>query len=154
MGDDLVMWLRRQIRLQLTLAAVKPLVDLQGNVPVPPAPAYRQYVDGEPWVSFTRDSLIRHLVTSGVLVTSESPEAWFGDWPMGDLTPLMAPADPRDTISRCEAELAILDEHSPGEIEPEACRRCKGSLAVPCRTVRLLGSGYKHRPGWEIRWAK
>ena len=53
--------------------------------------------------------------SSGVLVTSEPTEtdAWHGTWLTGDssLTRLMEANDPQDTIARCEAELAILDEH-------------------------------------------
>ena len=60
--------------------------------------------------------------------------------------------DPQDVIARCEAELAILDEHGPSEVAPDACRRCKGGLAFPCRTVRLLASGYRHRPGYAEAW--
>lgn len=61
--------------------------------------------------------------------------------------------DPRremhDAIADCEAKLAILDEHEPSEIAPDACRCCKGSLAYPCRTVRLIGYGCRHRPGYR-----
>jgi len=67
--------------------------------------------------------------------------------------------DPQDTIARCEAELAILDEHYPqdrGESIPGAdCGICwhvgvpGASEPYPCRTVRLLASGYKHRPGYR-----
>ena len=56
-------------------------------------------------------------LSSGVLVTSEPTETdtWHGTWPMGDssLARLMEANDPQDTIARCEAELAILDEHGP-----------------------------------------
>jgi hypothetical protein len=152
MDDDLVTWLRRQIRLRLTLATIVPVVDYQGDEPAPPAPAYRQYVDGVPWYDFTRDSLVRHLVTSGVLVTGEPPETWLGAWRMDDLTPLMAPGDPQETLARCKAELAILDQHPSNDFEkyPE-CAHCAVEH-FPCRTVRLLGSGYKHRAGYREEW--
>ena len=100
--------------------------------------------------------------SSGVLVTGEPTEAdtWHGTWPMGDssLTRLMEANDPRDTIARCEAELAILDEHGgapgidPGEV---CCVRCGDypQEPHPCRTVRLLASGYRHRPGYQEAWA-
>jgi hypothetical protein len=61
-------------------------------------------------------------------------------------------SDPQDAIARCEAELAILDEHAPSEAAPDTCRCCKGSMAVPCPTIRRLGSGYRHRPGYLEDW--
>jgi hypothetical protein len=88
----------------------------------------------------------------------------------------IAANDPQDTIARCEAELAILDEHaSDGDrIDPE-CVGCaarhpascecgwqsaggqhwRTAAPYPCRTVRLLASGYKHRPGYrEEDWKR
>jgi hypothetical protein len=77
----------------------------------------------------------------------------------------IAANDPRDTIARCEAELAILDEHEPrvGYDQPEGdltpiCVRCADDrmygYAYPCRTVRLLLSGYRFCPGWREGWAR
>lgn len=72
--------------------------------------------------------------------------------------------DAQDVIARCEAALAILDEHGPdGTIAPLSCQACscEGALVgtdcfaavdYPCRTVRLLISGYRHRPGWREGW--
>lgn len=64
----------------------------------------------------------------------------------------IATHDPRDTISRCEAELALLDlyaevQHMDYEdTEPEyACGRAVGLGEA----VRLLTSGYRHRDGWK-----
>ena len=98
---------------------------------------------------------------------------WHGTWAIGDssLTRLMEANDPRDTIARCETELAILDEHaSDGDtIDPE-CVRCAGNhpylcecgagdgrhwrtaQPYPCRTVRLLLRGYQFRPGFREEW--
>ena len=83
--------------------------------------------------------------------------------------------DPQDTIARCEAELAILDEHlilRRGEM-PEGyeefsvcyppgipglncgCVTChyKGHGGVNeygiCRTVKFLASGYRHADGYR-----
>jgi hypothetical protein len=64
---------------------------------------------------------------------------------------------------RAEAELAILDEHRPdrGHDQPDGdltliCRACADDrmygYPYPCRTVRLLGSGYQHRPGYQEGW--
>lgn len=120
--------------------------------------------------------------SSGVLVTGEPTETdtWHGTWPMGDssLARLMEANDPQDTIARCEAELAILDEHAltwPGGepeyetvdepvtdshggvhyvvvrgdlIPPYTCRICGYDDGRPCKTVRLLAGGYRHRPGF------
>lgn len=101
----------------------------------------------------------------------------------------IAANDPRDTIARCEAELAILDEHAPvADYPPESiaehrargwpeyqltmmaamvyCARCHvwvddaredesqcNPVGYPCKTVRLLGHGYRHRPGYRAEWA-
>jgi len=118
-------------------------------------------------------------LSSGVLVTGEPTEAdtWHGTWPMGDssLSRLMEANDPRDTIARCEAELAILDEHyilhrgDTNELYEEfsvcyppgipglncGCVTCHyiGHGGVNeygiCRTVKFLASGYQHRPGYR-----
>ena len=58
-------------------------------------------------------------LSSGVLMTvdpdapQDDRDTWDGVHPMGDssLTRLMEANDPQDTIARCKAELAILDEH-------------------------------------------
>lgn len=74
----------------------------------------------------------------------------------------------RELAARCEAELAILDEHAPTDwtvYGDRCCRRCKYDddeperdemhhwAVFPCRTVRLLGSGYRGRPGYREEWA-
>jgi hypothetical protein len=72
--------------------------------------------------------------------------------------------DPRDTIARCDAELAILDEHQaypatyPGEYD-FGCPRCSphagdGIVDPPgwCPTVKHLASGYQFRPGYQEAW--
>lgn len=78
-------------------------------------------------------------------------------------------------IARADAELAILDEHYGVQailegIAQQACRRCSDRIpddmrlpggdlwhAVepsPCKTIRLLASGYRHRPGYKAEeWA-
>jgi Family of unknown function (DUF6221) len=85
----------------------------------------------------------------------------------------IAANDPRDTSARCEAELAILDEHaSDGDARWPECIRCadthpancdcgweagggehrRAAHAYPCRTVRLLASSYRHRDGYKEEW--
>ena len=74
----------------------------------------------------------------------------------------MAMNDPRDVIARCEAELAIMDEHAPEWIDyrdgdgiERASRECIACEPpgtpdnYPCRTVILLASGYRHWPGYR-----
>lgn len=73
----------------------------------------------------------------------------------------MAIHDPRDTIARCEADLALLDEHAVDDTGfGKYCRVCSeystkpgegGELepaGAPCRTVRILACGYKNRAGY------
>jgi hypothetical protein len=63
--------------------------------------------------------------------------------------------DPQDTIARCEAELAILDEHGLYDVNDEAyCRICGDcpQVAYPCRTVSLLAAAYRHREGYARYW--
>jgi hypothetical protein len=143
--DDFTAWLRQRIQARLALA--------RGTI---------ELGNAEVWTE----------PSSGVLVTGDDDENhWHGTWAMGDstLTRLMAANDPRDTIARCEAELAILDEHAPdylskyGSPGPPLCRRCITAREgyeelwegdpYPCRTVRLLGSAYKHQPGYREEWA-
>lgn len=73
-----------------------------------------------------------------------------------------------EKAARANAELAILVEHhgedtAGGQV---ICHRCSDrnsdhpdiqdlwvAIAAPCRTVRLLGYGYRHRPGYREEWA-
>jgi hypothetical protein len=100
--------------------------------------------------------------SSGVLVTGEPTETdvWHGTWATGDssLTRLMEANDPQDTIARCEAELAILDEHPPYADDPDHCARCQNWLYAvaapwPCTTIRALAWGYRHRRGFPAAFA-
>jgi Family of unknown function (DUF6221) len=141
-GDELVPWLRRRIRERRYLAVHA--IEL-GNAAV-----------------WTEQS-------SGVLVTGEPTETdhWHGTWATGDssLTRLMEANDPRDTIARCEFELALLDEHKvirmpcrdargvPGHFcECATCGFGGPDRSYPCKTVRLLGYGYRFRPGYRKEW--
>lgn len=71
----------------------------------------------------------------------------------------IAENDPQDTIARCEAELAILAEHI--HMNGGSCLICHYQVGpqfrpapFPCRTVRLLASGYRHRDGFDERWLR
>ena len=128
--EEPVAWLRQRIRERLYLA--RHAIEL-GNA-----------------AEWTEQS-------SGVLVTGEPTEAdtWHGTWPMGDssLTRLMEANDPQDTIARCEAELAILDECEKALKVARTYKDGDGVLALACAktwldAVHLLAGGYKHRPGF------
>lgn len=100
-------------------------------------------------------------LSSGVLMTV-APDApqdnWDGVHPLGDssLTRLMEANDPQDTIARCEAELAILDACLPDASTEAALERGDisteeyvSSAIAGAAVLRLLGSGYKHWPGYR-----
>ena len=98
--------------------------------------------------------------SSGVLVTGDGDDSdpWRGTWVTGDssVTRLMEANDPRDTIARCEFELAVLDEHAVTELTG-CCRTCAGyqepRADYPCTTVRLLGYAYRFEDGYrEAEW--
>ena len=133
--DDFTTWLRQRIKARMALA--------QGTI---------ELGNNAEWQE----------LSSGVLVTGDGTDTdhWDGTWAMGDstLTRLMEANDPRDTIARCEAELAILDEHKPDRgIDPDemCCTTCGDypQVEYPCQTVRLLGAGYRHRRGYLPEWA-
>jgi hypothetical protein len=97
--------------------------------------------------------------SSGVLVTGEPPDGggtWDGTWPLGDssLTRLMAASDPQDTLARCEAELALLDEHG-GE---HMCYRSGRDGSTwdwwigDCLVMTTLAGAYRHHEGWAEHW--
>jgi len=127
---ELAAWLRQRIRERLYLA--RHVIEL-GNAAV--------------WIE----------QSSGVLVTGEPTEAdtWHGTWPMGDssLTRLMEANDPRDTIARCEAELAILDlyERQAARASENAMQEDRAWTLWP--VITLLGYGYRSRPGYHPEWA-
>lgn len=73
--------------------------------------------------------------------------------------------NPRDTIARCEAELALLDEHAIEDTgfgkycrvyaEYSTKRGEESELEpapAPCRTVQLVARGYRHRLGFQPEW--
>jgi hypothetical protein len=136
-NDDLVTWLREQISDRLAMA--------------------RHLIESE------AASAEWHEPCSGVLVTGTPThdDTWDGTHPLGDsrLVRFIVANDPRDTIARCEAELAILAAHDRPEhycplpvlpgVHGQFCSPAEG----PCWTVRLLGSGYKYRTGYQEEWA-
>jgi hypothetical protein len=114
--------------------------------------------------------------SSGVLVTGDGTDSdpWRGTWVTGDssVTRLMEANDPRDTIARCEAELAILDEYEAAKARREAEAGDYGAwvrgenlgprptfdgpspdlIAGLERSVRLIGCGYRFWDGYRAEW--
>ena len=138
MSDDLTTWLRKQIGQRK--AAARDLIESEAAAPE--------------W----------YEMTSGVLVTAppEHDDHWSGTFAIGDsrLTRFIAANDPRDTIARCDAELAVLAEHEAAVIVYEsqyATRDGVGNGVLSCiktleRVVRLIGSGYRFRDGYREEW--
>lgn len=68
--------------------------------------------------------------------------------------------DALERVADHEAKLAILDEHRQGDKGSVWCSRCDPDsdmytstiVFYPCRTVRLLGSAYRHRLGYREEW--
>ena len=78
----------------------------------------------------------------------------------------------REVTARCDAELAILEEHrewgadgpcmrcATWDTPPPGHERPPGSqfdlmgflVPWPCETARLLASGYQHREGYAAHW--
>lgn len=169
MSDDLTTWLRAQVEARLKLAREashetgghwwRGTQDLYGDGSrVPVGPMY----GGEPVISEDDAVLGGHFI---VVYDEGSPtEPEFGH---------MVANEPRAVIAWCEAELAILDEHaSDGDEREPQCVRCadthpghcecgwqslggehsRAARPYPCLTVRLIGYGYRHRPGYLEEW--
>ena len=153
-SDDeqgLVAWLRSAIlaRKAAAEAATAAPWEAEGDDPT----------DDEVWIGLDDDSAIRLVILRG----PESHQNMLH----------VAANDPRDTIARCEAELAILGELSAAVKRHEAERRdyanwvagenlaSQPALAGPSpgliagleRAVRLLAGGYRHHPGYRAEWA-
>ena len=73
---------------------------------------------------------------------------------------------PSDWLAGVEADRAILAEHRrcgpvdysfSGSRRLPWCGRCSdaedGPMYWPCRTVLLVASRYRHRPGWREEWS-
>jgi Family of unknown function (DUF6221) len=102
-----------------------------------------------------------HDALGGMLQAPSMADCW-GEAP----AQFIAGNDPQDVIARCEAELAILDRHSPvtaayGPMERlPCCGACSPdedmtyATSWPCGTVLDLASGYRHRPGYAEHWGE
>jgi hypothetical protein len=158
---ELVPWLRAQVQARLDLARIagdgddghwrRRTIDLgDGGTPEPVGHLYGGG-QGQDWDGEPVDG------TFVVVYDEGSPGGWQFDH--------LAANDPRDTIARCESELAILDEHVPYDCTwpgGSRCTVCASSgtypngvaimAAFPCRTIRLIGHGYRYRPGYLEAW--
>lgn len=131
-AQDPVAWLRRQVQARLALA--------------------RHAIELGSAAEWTE-------LSSGVLMTI-APDApqdnWDGVHPLGDssLTRLMEANDPQDTIARCEAELAILDEHGGEHMCYENTRdgNTWDWYIGDCRVMRHLFGAYRFWSGYDERW--
>jgi uncharacterized protein DUF6221 len=151
-GQDPVTWLRRRIEERMYLA--------------------RHAIELGSAAEWTE-------LSSGVLMTcapDDRKRGWDGVHPLGDssLTRLMEANDPRDTITRCESELGMLDELAAAHARRDAerddyARWVSGEITgerptfpgpppelIPGleRAVCLLAAGYKHRDGYAEHWGQ
>lgn len=58
--------------------------------------------------------------------------------------------DPASVLARIAADRKILELHTGGVSYPDECGLC--NEALPCQTVRLLGSVHADRPGYRDEW--
>ena len=151
MSDDLTTWLRKQITARRDVA-IAALDGTDGHWWRREAGAFEERTRepvgnlfaGEPCFDEDGDN----MGGSDVVVYDEGS-------PSDARFEHIAANDPRDTIARCDAELAVLDLHSINdaglyEKSPD-CAHCAVE-SYPCRTVRMIGSGYRFRDGYREEW--
>jgi len=61
--------------------------------------------------------------------------------------------DPARVLREVAAKRAMVADHGPSEVAPDACRRCKGGMAFPCRTIRHLAAAWSDHPDYRAGWA-
>jgi Family of unknown function (DUF6221) len=156
--DDFTAWLRQQIEARLTRARALAAAT------------------GDTWAATRNDDFdytVHAKADIGVVAAEPVLDTW-----REDVAAWAEANDPRDTIARCEAELGTLNTHYilhredrsedyeefsvvhiGGANQDYGCVTCHyyGQGGVKgygyCRTVRLLGSAYKHQPGYREEWA-
>jgi hypothetical protein len=154
--DDLAAWLRAAVEARLQLAReASPHTDghwwrrttdlLDGGPPEPVGHLYagEQIFDDDGEV-FGGECI--------VVYDEGAPSGWQFDH--------IAANDPRDTIARCEAELAILGEYEAARKAMGEARDSPGGVGAgvwACvkslsRAVELLGHGYRFRDGYRREW--
>lgn len=170
MSDDLVAWLREQIEGDKAAAestraggfvAARWETEPAGQVNPAAEP-------GSPFISAAIGQELDYTcgwvrVVPWTRATNEPPEA--DEQEIGSVVALaergrrefdhIARHDPRGTIARCEAELAML-EICERVIREEAGRAPAGdgwsAVAVARIWLHFAASGYRHRPGYQNRW--
>ena len=158
MSDDLTAWLRKQIVARRDIA-VAALHGSDGHW-------WRRPHDetGEPTGDLWDGAQI--VDSDGDVVGGREVVVYDEGRPSDAQFDHIAGNDPRDVIARCEAELALLNEHAvirmpyqdargvPGHFcECATCGFGGPDRSYPCKTVRLLGYGYRHWSGYrESEW--
>jgi hypothetical protein len=143
MSDDLVAWLREQIRarMQLARAATPGPWEFEGDDPADDE-LYSTADERLPTVAWARGQ--DRQVANGRLMEAN---------------------DPQDTIARCEAELAILDvwqeaSQSRWDLpegvaegrDPDERMRDDAVAGVLDEVARLLAAGFRHCDGYARYW--
>ena len=134
-GEDPVAWLRAQVEARKSAAG-----------------ALAAVLGGHWLVRLNDDDDFDFTVRAADIDVEPASDAW-----RRDAADHIAANDPRDTIARCEAELAILDEHGPDDTfgpDDLCCCACgdRPQVPFPCRTVRILLGAYQHRTGFKAEW--
>lgn len=166
--NDLAGWLRYQIRLRLVTARCA----MGDEAPISGAWSYDE--QGRP-VPCIQGTSWQSSVPDGVW-NCEDPDDICADLRRlsHDAGVHIAANDPRDTIARCEAELASLDLYErtaviakapperwaggrpgpvpPGMVSAQDYLDAQRELAVLVYVVRQIGHGYRHWPGWQEAW--
>ncbi|MBP2704428.1 hypothetical protein JOL79_11445 [Microbispora sp. RL4-1S] len=145
--DDLITWLRATIEGDLAKARAATQGDWamfgHGDDEYLPTPAY-------PGENTTRGHGWNISVTdlAGPDVAAELRHA--------DAEHVVA-QQPRDTIARCKADLALLDQNAKLHqlADPAKDPRQEYVLAAGASdyALKILAYGYRHRPGWQEGWA-
>lgn len=100
------------------------------------------------WLTYPRADGQMHYTT---VAAGHAGDVWCADGKeLPEPASVRVVYDQAQRLADIALKRAILAEHGPSEIEPEACRCCKGCLALPCPTVRHLAtefSGHADYPG-------
>lgn len=133
MTDDMLSWLRREVEAEKAAA---------------------EALDGKAWTVADDGDDFAYLDIEGGGRTANS----CGCCGVGTLDKAeavhIALHDPRDTIARCEAELALLDELLPELESAEEVIRAEWNAGpdLSGALIRALLAAYRHRPGYLPEW--
>lgn len=170
MTEDMLSWLRREVEARLATAraaADKPR-HIPRRVSDPSAPwgtrwEHDPVTDGGIWVyeqqtegyNKGQDRVASPAGENlGIVAGSCSCCGYTAEGRTEDLLHVGA-NDPRDTIARCEAELALLDELLPELESAEEVIRAEWNAGpdLSGALIRTLLAAYQHRPGYNPAWA-